>query len=150
MSGSEWRAVCCRRAREIDSILRMHSMGAMMRSRDMAMLKKVGIDARTLYTNVTADKTCQLQLSIVADNYTSRALITKEACPYGIWTHVTATLHKNTARIYLNGKLDVEVTLKDSIYLPEASLLLGRGVLEKNKNRNDDNGSNYASSIPAA
>ena len=41
--------------------------------------------------------------------------------------------------------------MKDSIYLPEASLLLGRGVLEKkNKNRNDDNGSSYAPSTASS
>ena len=104
-------------------------------------LKKVGIDAGELCTPMLqlSAKTCQLQLFVWTDQRLATPagrLITKEACPYGIWTHVTVALYKNTARIYLNGKLDVEATLGDSIYLPEASLLLGRGVLEKkNKNR---------------
>ena len=97
-------------------------------------------------------KTCQLQLFVwTSERLTTPAgrLVTKEACPYGIWTRPTVALHKNTAG-YLNGKLDIEATLKDSIYLPEASLLLGRGVLEKkNMNRNNDNG-NYAPSTASS
>ncbi len=158
LSGSEWRVVCCRRgAREIDSILRMQQYGGYDEElRYGNKLKKVGIDAGELCTPMLqlSAKTCQLQLFVWTSERSmtpAGRLITKEACPYGIWTHVTVALHKNTARIYLNGKLDVEATLKDSIYLPEASLLLGRGVLEKkNKNRNDDNGSSYAPSTASS
>jgi hypothetical protein len=158
LSGSEWRVVCCRRgAREIDSILRMQQYGDYGEElRHGNNRKKIGIDPGELCTPMLqlSAKTCQLQLYVWTTGSSMKPagrLMTNNACPYGIWTHVTIALNKNIAKIYLNGRLDVEASFNDNIYLPEASLLLGRGNLEKkNKLRNSDNNSSYAPSVASS
>lgn len=140
LSGSEWRVVCCRRgAREIDSILRMQQYGEYDEElRYGNNRKKIGIDAGELCTPMLqlSAMTCQLQLHVWTNKSNAKpvgCLMTNGTCPYGVWTHVTISLHKNIAKIYLNGKLDVEASYDNDIYLPEASLLLGRGNFEKKK-----------------
>ena len=142
LSGSEWRVVCCRRgAREIDSILRMQQYGNYDEElRYGNNRKKIGVDPGELCTPMLqlSARTCQLQLYVWTNENPIKPagrLMTNDKCPYGIWTHVTIALHKNVAKIYLNGRLDVEASFNDNVYLPEASLLLGRGTLEKKKQR---------------
>ena len=151
MSGAEWRVVCCRRgSRAIDSILRMQQYGEGPKYENPRLDVEPG-ELCTPTVQLSA-KTCQLQMFVWTAASRSRPtgrLITNATCPYGIWTHVTIALSEHSAKIFLNGKLDVSGKFDERLLLPEASLLLGRGHMPRKKDGKGQN-SQYAPSVASS
>lgn len=152
MSSSEWRVVACRRgARSIDSIMRMQEYGDGANEAYGNQSHEVAPGELCTPMLQLSAKTCQLQLyawTNLSSTKPAGRLVTKGICPYGQWTHVTLAMENKTAKIFLNGQLDAHASFEHNLFLPEASLLIGRGTCFKKNGGMGNHG--YAPSVASS